>query len=140
MNSKSKVFSEKAPEKQQKPTQMVDARKAQALGHLLSGANVSKCAELVGCHRDTIRKFLSDKEFSSELQRLLDEQLQSVSHACTALALESMATLGGIQRDAGASEMARIKCAEIILERAGDGQRLASIQKRLDVLQDRMAS
>jgi lipid A disaccharide synthetase len=136
MNTKTKTFRNT----QQKTTPMIDPRRMVALGNLLAGQSVSKAAGNSNVHRDTLRKWMNEEDFSSELQRLLDEQLQSVSHACTALALESMATLGSIQRDEGASEMARIKCCELILQRAGDGQRMASIQKRLEVLQDRMAS
>ena len=112
---------------------MVTQKQKAALQALMQFTSRKEAAEAAGIGERTLRQYLRDEEFISELNRLYDEWMNECTQELQKAVKMAVLTLKQALTDK--SPQARIAAARIILETAPKYLELNNILQRIDNLE-----
>ena len=114
----------------------ISARQKKLIGALLTHATITAACAAAGVGRSTLRRWLTNPVFVSELHYQEQELLQAVSRALLTQAEGANAALSEILTDKANPPGARLRAAEIILSNLLRIRELADHEQRLTALEN----
>ena len=112
-------------------------KQALALPHIACASSMSQGAELAQVDRSTLRRWMRDDHFRSQLEHLRDEAASFARAKLQALTLKSVLVLADSLDTA--DEALRLRAARIILQSAAKADDAKELSKRLDSLDDALS-
>ena len=113
------------------------ARQSLALPHVAFASSDTAGATLAHIGRSTLRRWMHDDQFRSELQRMRNEAANLAHVELQGLMLKSVLVLAGALDDP--DQAARLRAARTALHVALRAEETRALHKRLDVLDDALS-
>ena len=111
-------------------------RVIEALTTAATAGNISKAAELVGVHRETIYKWMRLAPFQAALKTAEGAALESLSRALVAMGEKSTGVLSTVLDDPTAKNPDRLRAVSIVLDSLLKLRELVDLEERVKRLED----
>jgi len=115
--------------------QTLSGKQRKALEALLHTGEVSHAATAAGVSRDTVYRWMKQPGFASAVREAEARALDEVSRVLIRLSRAAVGTLAGAMADREAPLGARVRAADITLNRLLQVRELATIEERLAALE-----
>ena len=112
-------------------------RQSLAIPAVVASPSLAAAARAAHVSRSTLRRWMRDRRFRTELERVRQEAVELAYTELQALALESVATLAGVLKDPDAR--VRTTAARAILQHLRQLDADRNIKNRLDILDNTFA-
>ena len=109
-------------------------RQTLALPHLACTASITAGAELAQIGRSTLKRWMRDDHFRSQLQRMRDEAVSLAETKLQGLMLQSVFVIEDALHDDATGN--RLEAARIAISAANHIQRARQLEHRLDLIDD----
>ncbi|MGB3330357.1 MAG: hypothetical protein WBA46_15460 [Thermomicrobiales bacterium] len=115
--------------------QTLSGKQRKALEALLHSGEVSHAATAAGVSRDTVYRWMKQPVFAAAVREAEARALDEVSRVLIRLSRAAVGTLAGAMADREAPLGARVRAADITLNRLLQVRELATIEERLAALE-----
>jgi len=115
--------------------QTLSGKQRKALEALLHTGEVSHAATAAGVSRDTVYRWMKQPLFAAAVREAEARALDEVSRVLIRLSRSAVGTLAGAMADREAPLGARVRAADITLNRLLQVRELATIEERLAALE-----
>ena len=106
------------------------------LDALVSGAAVKQAAVTAGVSEKTVRRWLSEPEFSDDIAQARADITKNIMAAVKSKAVQATEVLGEIMDNQKASPYARVQAAKTVLDTAFKAIETAEIVERIEQLEE----
>ena len=113
----------------------VTPRQNKAIEALTQTGQVTQAAEAAGVSRKTVYQWLHQEQFSRALDKATTEALAELSRQLVALGSLAVDTLRGAMSDAEATQSARVRAADILINRLLQLRQLVDLEERVSRLE-----
>ncbi len=112
----------------------LDWRKRKALQAILTEPTVRSAADTCGLSEATLRRYMRDERFRSELAQARRQLYADAMGAIRKATTQAVDTLSSVMADVDAPASARVSAARTVLELARDAE-LENLEERVDALE-----
>ena len=113
----------------------VTPRQKKAIEALTKTGQVTQAAEAAGVARKTVYQWLHQEAFSRALDAATTEALAELSRQLVALGSLAVDTLRGVMTDTEATQSARVRAADILINRLLQLRQLVDLEERVSRLE-----